>query len=262
MWIKLHHTITKWEWFTIPEMVQIFIYLLANAAYKDTSYQGRTIRRGQLITSVENIRSDTRLSTQQIRTCLKRLESTNEITRKSTNKFSVITICNYDKYQADKEDEQQPNNNPITNEQQSNNNITELQNNINYISLNNAHARESLIPPDLEDCFNILSSDRGWQEAVLMNIRSRGYKHVMFEQLQEYLHIFFSKLKAEGQDFKQPSDARHHFANWILIQLENQKHENNRNTHSRKQEANAYALSQFADYYSNMDEEIPNPFTD
>lgn len=84
----------------------------------------------------------------------------------------------------------------------------------------------------------------------------------MFGQLDEYLTLFFQKLKADGTDFKHPRDAKQHFSNWLLIQLEKQKNESNRNPHSRKQEANAYALSQFTDYYTSMDEEIPNPFSD
>lgn len=42
---------------------------------------------------------DTRLSQQAIRTACQHLKSTNEITSKSTNRFTVYTIVNYEKYQ-------------------------------------------------------------------------------------------------------------------------------------------------------------------
>ena len=98
-WIKIFRELLQWEWFQKPEMVQLFIYLLLKANCEDKQWQGITVKRGQLVTSNSSIRNDLRLSEQTIRTCLKRLISTGEITYKSTNRYVVITICNYDKYQ-------------------------------------------------------------------------------------------------------------------------------------------------------------------
>lgn len=98
-WIKIFRELLQWEWFQKAEMVQLFIYLLLKASCTDKQWQGMTVKRGQLVTSNATMRQDLRLSEQQIRTCIKRLISTGEITYKSTNRYVVITICNYDKYQ-------------------------------------------------------------------------------------------------------------------------------------------------------------------
>lgn len=98
-WISLHRKFLAWEWFDKPEMVQLFIWLLLNANYADKKWQGKVIKRGQLLTTTPKIMEALRLSEQQTRTCIKRLKSTGEITVKSTNKFTIITICNYDRYQ-------------------------------------------------------------------------------------------------------------------------------------------------------------------
>lgn len=98
-WIKIFRELLQWEWFQKPEMVQLFIYLLLKANCEDKQWQGILVKRGQLVTSNSSIRNDLRLSEQTIRTCIKRLISTGEITYKSTNRYVVITICNYDKYQ-------------------------------------------------------------------------------------------------------------------------------------------------------------------
>lgn len=98
-WIKIFRELLQWEWFQKAEMVQLFIYLLLKANCVDKQWQGITIKRGQLATSNATMRQDLRLSEQQIRTCIKRLISTGEITYKSTSRYVVITICNYDKYQ-------------------------------------------------------------------------------------------------------------------------------------------------------------------
>lgn len=99
-WIKIFRELLQWEWFQKPEMVQLFIYLLLKANCADKQWQGITIKRGQLATSNGKMRQDLGLSEQQIRTCVKRLISTGEITYKSTNRYVIITICNYDKYQT------------------------------------------------------------------------------------------------------------------------------------------------------------------
>ena len=99
-WIALHRQFTQWEWFDKPEMVQLFIYLLISATHEDTQWRGITIKRGQIVTSLEKIAFATSLSVRTIRTCLNRLKTTNEITVVATNKQTLITICNYDKYQG------------------------------------------------------------------------------------------------------------------------------------------------------------------
>ena len=116
-WIKVFREFADWEWFAVPEMVQVFIYLLINANYEDKKWQGKVVEKGQLITSIDAIKCATHLSPQQIRTCLARLESTGEILKKSTNKYTLITICNYERYQSF--DEQS--NKQTTNKQQTNN---------------------------------------------------------------------------------------------------------------------------------------------
>lgn len=102
--IYIWRNIKYWEWFKKSEMVHLFVYLLIEASPSDKIWKGFTIKRGQIITKQERIISETGLSRQTVRTCLKRLISTNEITiktsNKSTNDFSLITICNYDNYQS------------------------------------------------------------------------------------------------------------------------------------------------------------------
>lgn len=150
-WIALHRQFTQWEWFGEPEMVQLFIYLLLSATHEDTQWRGMAIKRGQIVTSLDKIRAATGLSTSKIRTSLERLKLTNEITSESTNKFRVITICNYDKYQgvtdaSDKQVDKQIASKSQTNRKQiassiSYNNNNNNNNNNNKISLSSAQER-------------------------------------------------------------------------------------------------------------------------
>lgn len=102
-WIKIYRGMLDWEWFSISEMVHLFVYLLLKANIEDKNWRGIEVKRGQLITSVATIHKEIHLSERTIRTCLTRLISTNEITSKTTNKYTLITICNYGSYQEKRE---------------------------------------------------------------------------------------------------------------------------------------------------------------
>lgn len=110
-WIKLHRKFLEWEWFHDSNMVRVFIYLLLKANREDTLWKGRAIKRGQLVTSRKKLSKDLGISERKIRTILTRLttpqkatskttsKTTSELTIKTTNKYSIITICNYESYQ-------------------------------------------------------------------------------------------------------------------------------------------------------------------
>lgn len=97
-WIKLHRKLKTWEWYHKSEMVHLFIHFLLSANHDDGTWQGIEIKRGQFITGLNALNYETSISVQTIRTCINRLKSTNEITIESTNKNSIVTICNYDDY--------------------------------------------------------------------------------------------------------------------------------------------------------------------
>ena len=107
-WIKLHNKFISWEWFAKPEMVQLFVWLLLKAASRDTTWQGIAIKRGQVLISQRKLAAELVLSYKQVRTCLQRLQTTGEVTAAGApgaHGFTLVTICNYDSYQATSESE-------------------------------------------------------------------------------------------------------------------------------------------------------------
>ena len=99
-WIKLNRKFLEWEWYGKSEMVHLFLHLLLNANTVDERWQGMVIKRGQLVTSYDILHTETGLSIRTLRTCISRLIKTGEVEREATNKFSIITICNYESYQC------------------------------------------------------------------------------------------------------------------------------------------------------------------
>lgn len=118
-YIKLFRKLQQWEWYTDSTTLHLFIHLIIGANHKPKQWQGIEILRGQFIAGRKSLSEQTGISEQSIRTALNNLKATHEITVKSTNKYSVITICNYDTYQnCNIETNQQlTNNQPATNQQ-------------------------------------------------------------------------------------------------------------------------------------------------
>ena len=157
-WMKIYRKFLEWEWFDKPEMVQLFIYLLLSANHKTKKWNGIQIKRGQLVTSLDNIHKKTGLSIQVIRTCISRLKSTNEITSKSTSRYTLITMCNYAIYQVNENEINKPINNetnkPLTNEQQTTNKRATTNKNDKNININNIMGVKKstrFLPPTLEE---------------------------------------------------------------------------------------------------------------
>lgn len=145
-WIKVHRKIVDWEWWDDHNTTRLFMYLLLMACHDEQKYKGTTIKRGQLVTSRAKLSLATGISERSIRTSLENLKTTNEITIKSTNRFTIITICKYEDYQLIEEESDQVNDQQTAIQATSNRPTIkqELKNekNINNISLLvDAHAR-------------------------------------------------------------------------------------------------------------------------
>lgn len=91
-WVKLHRKIIDWEWYTDSGTLHLYLHLLFKANFEPKKWQGITINRGQFITSIDKLAAELPLSVRQIRTRLDKLKSTNELTIKTTSKYSIITI--------------------------------------------------------------------------------------------------------------------------------------------------------------------------
>lgn len=106
--IKLHRSMTEWEWFNdIPTYI-LFTKLLFLVNWKDKKWRGQIVKRGEVITSIINLSKLTNLTIKQVRRALKNLQITGEIEVETTNKYSKIKIVNYSKYQdnSSKKDKQ------------------------------------------------------------------------------------------------------------------------------------------------------------
>jgi DNA-binding transcriptional regulator PaaX len=123
--VFLHRKMKEWEWYTDSNVKDVFIHLLLSANHEEASWHGIKIGRGQVVTGRFQLGKETGISQQSLRTALKKLKSTGEITIKSTNKYSLVTLVKWSEYQGsstNKVTSKLTNDQPTTNQQLTTNN--------------------------------------------------------------------------------------------------------------------------------------------
>ena len=126
--IKLYRSLLDWEWWDDKNVTRLFLTILLSVNWQTKKWHGMTIEKGSVFTSIEHLSKKSGLTMQQTRTALNKLKSTGEITIKSTNRGTLVTVENWGKYQFMPEEiTNESTNNPTNNQQTSNKQITNNQ---------------------------------------------------------------------------------------------------------------------------------------
>lgn len=137
--VVIHRKILEWEWYKNEKVKSLFIHCLLRANHKTQKWQGVTIERGAFITSLSNLATETGMTMMSVRTALNHLESTGEIKRESTNKYTKIIVNNYNEYQE--------HNKQLSNNYQSNNKRTNKRTTNNYQQTTMNNNDKQVYPP-------------------------------------------------------------------------------------------------------------------
>ena len=174
-WVKIHRSFLDWEWADDPNMVALFLRLILLASFEDKEWHGIVIKRGQAVVGRKSLAEQTGISERTIRTCLSRLESTGEITRKATNKYTIITISKYDGYQLifDDDDQQVTSNRPTSDQQPT---TSKEIKNIRNIPVCDARAR-------LEE---LTINNSGWLDQTAMSLHTPDVLQVAMDVMTEW----------------------------------------------------------------------------
>lgn len=159
-WIKLHRQLIDSPVFAHPTALKIWIWFLCKANHKERTvqlsvgdgYTAVTVRPGQLIFGRHKAEEDLGIDGSTIYKWLRKFEvDMKMISVESNNKFSIITILNFNDFQSEENDdgssrgateEQQRNNSVTTEEQQSNTNK-----NVNNVNNENNIPSVGVAPP-------------------------------------------------------------------------------------------------------------------
>ena len=102
-WIKLHRSLLKdtlWTSECPASYKVLWINLLLMASYKDSSVYERQVKRGQVWTSQRKLCKINHISTKDIKRILNMFVVDGKIEVKYCSQGILITILNYDKFQA------------------------------------------------------------------------------------------------------------------------------------------------------------------
>lgn len=143
-WIKLHRKILENPIvMKDADHLAVWLYLLLNATHAEIPalFMGKkiTLKAGQLITGRKSLSSRLGMNESKVRRVLDDFESDQQIDRQRSNKNSLITILNWDKYQiTDQQDDQQTTNKrPTSDHKQECKNVKNVRNNNHFSSSRN-----------------------------------------------------------------------------------------------------------------------------
>jgi len=141
-WICLHREITDhWIW-TDSEKLKAWVDMILLANHEDKKFliKGQLLecKRGQLAYSQESLGERWKWTRGKVRNFLNILEKDSMITHKSNHLTTIITICNYNKFQ-DKQPDEQPAESQLTDiSTPAESQLTDTNNNVNnYNNYNN-----------------------------------------------------------------------------------------------------------------------------
>lgn len=117
-WLKLHRSIIDSAVFDDADVLRVWIWLLCNVAFEehDVIYCGKVIhlRRGQIATGRKKISQQMGVSENKVYRALNILKTLGNININPNNKFSLITVENWAKFQQEPTAKQQQNNGKAT----------------------------------------------------------------------------------------------------------------------------------------------------
>lgn len=214
-WIKLHRKLKDSLVFDNPDLLKVWIWCLLKATHDDYTQmiglQEVELKKGQFIFGRKVAANELKMSESKTYRLIKKLENMQNLNIKANNKFSVITIENWEIYQSDnnnneQQSEQQMNNKRTTNEQQMNTNK------------NVKNVKEEYID-EFEIIWQLYPNKKG-KAAAMKKYPSLRSKH-SFEDLQRAVKKYADDVK--GQDVKYIKHGSTFFNGGYLDYIEAEK---------------------------------------
>ena len=210
-YIKLHRKFLEWEWYRNEHTKNLFIHCLLKANWKESKFEGNVIQRGSFVSSIDILANETGLTSDEVRTAIKHLICTGEITKQSTNKYTVFSVVNYDLYQPISQAE--PKQAPSYSQSIPNNRRNKEYKEINNICAPESHDsnfdKEDQLQKDFEIIYALYPKKRGktvaftnYKQWVSKAGKDVGGKRYRLTNRQIYLAVkkYIRQQEEAGQD--------------------------------------------------------------
>lgn len=107
-WLGIMREIKNNAYYKEPLTIRLYLHLLIDANFVDAPWKGELIKKGQKVTSIENLSLETGLTIKQVRTALEKLIKGKYLVKKATNKYTLLTLVEYDIITYNVNDEYRP----------------------------------------------------------------------------------------------------------------------------------------------------------
>ena len=96
----IYNKLKTWELKSNPRAVSMLLHFISHATSVSICVASKTTHRGQIRTTLGFLAKELGMSKRQVRTTLNQLVANGDIARKSAQRETLITVCDYDSYQA------------------------------------------------------------------------------------------------------------------------------------------------------------------
>ena len=212
-YVRLFRKFTEWEWYQDGNVTRVFLHLLLRANYEEKRWKGIVVKRGQVVTSNESLAGSLNMSVHQVRTALEKLERTGEIGRRTTNQYTLVTICKYNSYQDNTADERQTDGNQMaTTKEYKEYKEREEDNPHTY-----AHACVRVREEDERFYAEMKRGGTQWQEDACRTLK------ITLPELADLVCQFEVECRAKGTTHISWKDASSHFIDWGRRQVQSRQ---------------------------------------
>ena len=104
-WITINKDVFDMGRYESYNVFKMFLYFLTNATTQSQTVKGQRLERGQLLVTREGVCKATNMTAKEYRTAMLKLTNGQQrankgptIDQQTTNKFTIVTICNFDSY--------------------------------------------------------------------------------------------------------------------------------------------------------------------
>lgn len=113
-YVRAYRSLLDWEWYDDASCVRVMLHLMLSVNWERKQWQGHVIEPGQIITSMDKLAERLGLSRSAIRRTLDKLKSTGEVTIRTNNHWTAVTLVNWAEYQESQPTIDQPKSRPAT----------------------------------------------------------------------------------------------------------------------------------------------------
>lgn len=263
-WIKISRGIsTHWLW-QDAERLKWWLDLLFMASWEDSKqFVGSrliAVKRGQLVASISYLVKRWGIGHNTVIAFLKMLQEEKMITKSSMRNISIITICNYDKYQAEDNLKNKLNSEISTQYQSTTSRIEDnLKDNLKDTSKEikkkkNNTSSSSSTNACARNFFDELKADRIWGEAMAMN-----FNLTSLAELHEWIDKFELDCNCREVTHTDRKDAKRHFNDWLRVKKYSTTTKNQPRTTTSYKPEDEYNRRQ-AEFAKHIEEQLRTPY--